>query len=283
MPDTPAPAAYILGHSPQEMARLELQARLIAPISRRFLETAGITAGMRVLDVGCGVGDLTFLAAELVGPTGLVLGADRVPTALAVARQRAAAASLKQVTFVEGDPAVMTFSAPFDPPFDAVIGRYVLQFQPDPAAMLRALAGHLRPGGVLLFHELDWGGLSSYPPVPSFEACIRWGQEAMRLHGAETEMGRKLFAAFLAAGLEPPCLLQETQIAGLPACREWLTMFASLIETLLPEIERQGLATAAQIDRATLVERISAEASRTGSTISGPTQVGAWVRCGERD
>jgi ubiquinone/menaquinone biosynthesis C-methylase UbiE len=76
------------------LARLNAQARLIDPITRRFLKEAGVVSGMRVLDVGSGAGDVALLAAELVGTTGEVLGVDRSSEALSTASARAAAASL---------------------------------------------------------------------------------------------------------------------------------------------------------------------------------------------
>jgi SAM-dependent methyltransferase len=77
------------------------------------------------------------------------------PTAVAAARARAGARSLRNVSFLEGDPTGMAFERPFD----AVVGRYVLMFHPDPPAALRALARHLRPGGVMVFYESDWEGV----------------------------------------------------------------------------------------------------------------------------
>ena len=68
---------YALGHSDQELDRLAVQARLIDPITRRFFRDAGIVSGMRVLDVGSGSGDTAFLAANLVGDTGQVVGRPR--------------------------------------------------------------------------------------------------------------------------------------------------------------------------------------------------------------
>src|SRR5215813_8464359 len=130
---TDAKSEYILGHSEREIARLKAQASELDPITRRLLREAGISPGMRVLDVGSGAGDVAFLAAELVGTSGEVVGIDLAPAAIDVARSRAVALSLENVTFAEGDPAAMSF----DQPFDAVIGRYVLQFQKDPAAALR--------------------------------------------------------------------------------------------------------------------------------------------------
>lgn len=158
---------YVLGHSNREFERLSAQARIIDPITRTMLNQAGVAPGMRVLDVGSGAGDVAFLAAELVGAMGEIVGVDRAAPAVAAARRRAAERPLHNVSFRVGDPSELSFERPFD----AVVGRYVLQFQPDPAAMLRNLAVHLRPGGVIVFHELDWEGARSFPPSPTYDRC----------------------------------------------------------------------------------------------------------------
>jgi SAM-dependent methyltransferase len=265
---------YVLGHSDREIERLIAQAQLIDPITERFLREAGLAPGMRVLDVGTGAGDVAFLAADIVGADGAVVGVDRVSTALEVAQARAAAKSLGSVTFINGDPAAMMF----DRPFDAVIGRYFLQFQQDPASMVRKLAGQLSPGGLIAFHEIDWGGVGSFPAVPTFERCCRWGLETMRLHGTESRMGAKLHATFVGAGLPPPTMRLEAPIGGVPVLLPWLHMFKEFIRTLLPEMERWGVATAAEVGIETLVERISTEANASSSVIYGHSQIGAWVR-----
>src|SRR5262249_23490092 len=71
------PAPYVFGHSQVELRRLAYQAALIEPVTRLLLVEAGVTSGMRVLDVGTGRGDVAILVAELVGETGSVVGVDR--------------------------------------------------------------------------------------------------------------------------------------------------------------------------------------------------------------
>jgi SAM-dependent methyltransferase len=265
---------YVLGHSDREIERLKTQARLIDPITQRFFREAGIIPGMRVLDVGTGAGDVAFLAAEIVGDNGEVVGVDRVPAALEAARARASARSLRNVIFREGDPGEMTFERPFD----AVIGRYVLQFQKDPATMLRLIAGHVRPGGVVTFHEIDWSGLGSFPPTPTYDRCCRWGVDTLRLHGTETRMGFKLHSTFVAAGLAPPSMRMEALIGGGANSAALLQLLAELVATLLPEMERLRVATAADVGVETLVERMRNEAIATSSVIFGHYQIGAWSR-----
>jgi 2-polyprenyl-3-methyl-5-hydroxy-6-metoxy-1,4-benzoquinol methylase len=80
---------YALGPSPYEIQRLRNQGAMLRPITERLLRNAGIAAGMRVLDLGCSAGDVSMLAAELVGPEGSIVGIDRSQDVLEVAKERA--------------------------------------------------------------------------------------------------------------------------------------------------------------------------------------------------
>ena len=265
---------YALGHSDRELERLSAQARLVDPITRQLLLEAGIGLGMRVLDVGSGAGDVAFLLAELVGESGEVVGVDRARGALAVARARADEDSRRNVSFLEGDPTRMAFERGFD----AVVGRYVLQFQPDPVAALRALARHLQPGGIVAFHELDWDGVRSFPPSPTFDRCCGWIVETLRMLGAETRMGIKLHSTFVAAGLPAPSMRLGAVVGGGANSADCLELVTDLVETLLPDMERLGVATAADIGVDTLSERITHEVISSDSVIVGRSEIGAWSR-----
>jgi SAM-dependent methyltransferase len=266
--------AYVLGHSGREIERLKAQARLIDPITKRFFREAGIVPGMRVLDVGSGAGDVAFLVADMVGETGGVVGVDRVPAAIDAARVRSSARSVRNVEFQTGDPAEMTFDAPFD----AVIGRYVLQFQKDPAATLRKLVGHVRSAGLVVFHEIDWSGLASFPPAPIFDRCSRWGLETLRLHGTETRMGSKLHSTFVEAGLAAPSMRLEALIGGGANSADVLRIMSDLITTLLPEMERLGVVTVSEVGAETLFDRMKRESIAGTNLLVGHFQIGAWTR-----
>ncbi|HEU5256534.1 MAG TPA: methyltransferase domain-containing protein [Vicinamibacterales bacterium] len=264
---------YALGHSNRELDRLSAQARLIDPITRQFFREAGITRGMRVLDVGSGAGDVALLLAELIGNTGEVVGVDRAPRALAVARARADLR--RNVSFREGDPARITFERGFD----AVVGRYVLQFQPDPVAMLRALTRHLHPGGIVAFHELDWDGARSFTSSSqTYDQCCRWIVETLRMLGAETRMGIKLHSTFVGAGLPAPSMRLEAVVGGGVNSADCLKLVTDLMETLLTDMGRLGVATAADIGIETLSDRIRREVISSNSVIVGRSEIGAWTR-----
>jgi ubiquinone/menaquinone biosynthesis C-methylase UbiE len=104
-----------------------MQAELFDKFIRRLLEDAGLTSGMRVLDVGSGAGDAAFAAADIVGPTGAVVGVDVDPSVLAKARARAEKAGRGNVAFLEGE----CRSLAIDGQFDAVVGRLVLMYVGD--------------------------------------------------------------------------------------------------------------------------------------------------------
>jgi SAM-dependent methyltransferase len=272
--DCDSTQAYVLGHSDRELARLGVQARVSDPITRRFFREAGLAPGMRVLDVGSGAGDVAFLAADLVGESGTIVGVDRSLTAVEKARTRADAGSRRNVFFLEGDPADMTF----DEPFDAVIGRFVLPFQPDPAHMLRKLAGHLRPGGLIVFHESDIDGYRSSPPSPIYDTCCRWIVETGPLADFDARTGMKLHSHFVSAGLPAPSMRLEAVLGGDRNGLDCLRLVEGLVDILSPHMVRLGIATAEEIGLETLMERMTKEALARGSVIVGRFEIGAWTR-----
>ena len=125
--------AYSLGASESELARLDAQAASIAKPTALFLRSAGIAPGMRVLDLGTGLGHVAFQISDLVGPTGSVVAIDQGPAMLAVAERRRVAADIENIRFVRADARTFRDGAAFD----AVVGRLILFHVPDPVAVVR--------------------------------------------------------------------------------------------------------------------------------------------------
>lgn len=263
---------YALGHAEAELRRLSTQARLIDPITRRFLEAARITKGMRILDIGSGAGDVAFLCGELVGPTGEVVGTDLALAAVERAELRARNAGSGTISFRHGDPAELNF----DEPFDAIVGRYVLQFMPDPAQSLRRIVRHLRPGGVVVFHELDWDGARSSPPSPTYDKVCGWLSRTIEGAGAQVRLGARLASLFEEAGLPSPVLRLEAVISSGPRAVDVVRLVTDLVETQLPTMERLGIASASQVEPLTLADRILSEIGAVG-TLMGRSEIGAWT------
>jgi ubiquinone/menaquinone biosynthesis C-methylase UbiE len=206
---------YVCGHSARELRRLEVQADFYEDITRRFLLRAGLAAGMRVLDLGCGVGDVAFIAAEIVGPAGSVVGIDRSAEAIEWATTRARERTAPVPAFHVGEIDHVALE-----PVDALIGRFVLMHQPDPARALKRAARCVRPGGVVAVLEshLDaWvTGVHSHPHSQSYERAIGWMMKLIRAAGAHTDMGLRLRPTFIDAGLPAPRLCFASRVEGGP-------------------------------------------------------------------
>lgn len=95
--------AYVMGHTDRERRRLSLQASVINSLTVSFLRRAGISAGMHVLELGCGVGEVSLIAARLVGPCGRLHGLDLDPAALEIAQRRVQSAGHRHVCFELAD------------------------------------------------------------------------------------------------------------------------------------------------------------------------------------
>jgi SAM-dependent methyltransferase len=256
---------YVLGHSEHELARLARQAKLVGPVTRALLVEAGIGSGMRVLDVGTGRGDVALIAAELVGEEGFVVGVDLAPAAIAVAQERAAVLTLRNVSFRQGDPADLEY----EQPFDAVVGRYVLQFMPDPSATLRRLAANVVPGGVIAFHEIDWTGYRSFPVVEIWDRACRLVIETVAAAGMETQMGQKLPLVFADAGLEAP-MVRMSSVVGSSGSRgdDAVTRLVGLVKTLRP----------GDLDPDSLEDQLRSEIAARNSFVQSSSDVTAWSR-----
>jgi ubiquinone/menaquinone biosynthesis C-methylase UbiE len=267
----PEPAHYVLGHSDQELARLERQAEIFSVETREWLRRAGLKTGMRVLDVGCGVGDVSIIAAEMVGSTGSVVGIDNAAVALPLASARAKRAGYDWLRFAEAD----LFDYAPAAKYDAIIGRFILMHVPDPSSALSHLCGLLEEGGVVTFIEMDISETAAVPPMPLLEKVIDWITQTYRRVGAEPDMGNKLYATFRAAGLTPR-LSGVTRIESGPNSIVYPFAAQSLF-SLLPAMERLGIASAAEVGIETLADRLRAEAIAGDHCILMPRLVGAWA------
>ena len=256
MAESSSDRAYTMGRSKEETERLIQQSGLYEDITGRLLRDAGLFTGMKVLDIGSGAGDVAFAAAELVGSEGEVLGVDMNPEILETARTRAQAAGLTNVQFVAGD--AQTLGLPND--FDALIGRLVLMYLPDPVATLKQLATHLRPGGIVAFQEVDFTTYSSIarPDTPMMNQLAEWGVEVFRRSGANVGMGLDLYSTFVDAGLPEPSL-QYTAPVGGPEAWIGYQFIANAFRSILPLLERFGIATAEEVDLETLAQQLRAE------------------------
>lgn len=263
---------YVLGSNNAEHARLTRQAGTLAPYTERLFRDAGVSNGQRVLDVGSGVGDVALLAASLVGSAGSVLGIDRDAIALGKARARAATARTANITFHETDLADLRIEGQFD----AIVGRFVLMFLPDPVATLKSLAEHLRPGGVIVFQEPSWASFFALAgDLPLHTACADVLCNTFRRAGARPDMPLTLYRGFVECGFQSPGMRVEVPTANNDDGRRWLH---DLIVTLRPKFTELEIATETIGAFDTLAARLESELTSTRSYAPLVGLVGAWAR-----
>ena len=266
------PTEYALGHSDRELDRLSMQAQVFDPFTRQMFREARLGSGMRVLDVGCGSGDVAFLAAQLVGRSGCVIGVDRTPAAIIRATARAESQRISNVHFMEGDPTQMNF----DEDFDALVGRLILMYYPDPVDALRKLLRHLRPGGIVAFQEVDSSGCKSHPISPTYQRCVDWIIQTFRATGAQQKIGLELHGIFQSAGLPAPTLRLDAAVGAGPDTPAY-KMLPEIVRSLLPAMERLGIATSAEVEVESLALRIREEVVANNGIVISPSLIGAWA------
>jgi ubiquinone/menaquinone biosynthesis C-methylase UbiE len=264
---------YVLGSHPEELARLDHQAAVIERPTRLLLQAAGLAPGMRVLDLGTGLGHVARIAGELVGAHGAVVGVDRSADALAVAQHRCLKAGESHVTFVEGDVASWRGTDPFD----AVVGRLVLFHLPDPIAIVRHHLQNLRPGGLVAAIDFDIGAVRTEPRVPFIAEVVRWIDEAFSAGGASPRIGARLASILARSGVRDVTTF-GVQAYLQPHDPSGAALLVGVVRSLAPIIVDRGIATAAQLDLDHLDARLTEAVRHHDAVVLPPTVVGAWGR-----
>ncbi|HEY7307636.1 MAG TPA: methyltransferase domain-containing protein [Bryobacteraceae bacterium] len=267
------PSAYVMGHDDRERRRLVLQASILNPFTDHLLRRAGISAGMRVLDIGCGVGDVSLLAAHIVGRGGRVTSLDFDGQALKTLKERAEAEALGNIECVKGN--VHDWDS--GRRFDAVIGRHILIHSKNPLDVLQRSAGMLQPRGLAAFHEYDFSVMHrAWPPTPlrdrTMEVFDRFFEVA-----CFSNMGSRLWTLLVDAGFENPDCRAEYPIDGGSDSLhfEW---FVESLRSILPRAIALGIVREGEIGIDTLEERLRAENRATKSCVPAPTMIGAFAR-----
>ena len=171
---------------------------------------------------------------------------------------------------------MQTLDLPTD--FDAVIGRLVLTYIPEPAAILQHLAARLRPGGILAFQEVDFSLYRSIdcPETPLMNQLVEWGLAVFERSGANGGMGLDLYGAFVDAGLPEPVLQYVAPLGGLSSWGGYLFM-ESAFRSLVPLMDQFGIAAPETVDVDTLAERLRAEVVASKRPLLLPPHVTAWA------
>lgn len=189
---------YFLGYQQNEQQRLQQQAQLLAHDSAWLFDQIGLAAGAHVVEFGCGPQGCLDLLAARVGPTGRVIGVERSPETVTLARKFIADSQLLNVEVLHGDARATGLSPAT---FDLVTARLVLVNVPRPEEIVAEAVALVRPGGWVAFHEVDWAACLCDPPSPAWDDLIALMHNYAALNGIDLWVGRKTPRLLRAAGL----------------------------------------------------------------------------------
>jgi SAM-dependent methyltransferase len=262
-------SSYVIagGHVGRE--RLRVLSRVMAPTTHALLARVGVAPDARCLDVGCGGGDVTVVLAAMV-PDGSVVGVDFDPVKIAAAREEAAARGVANVEYREADLAAVTSG---DERFDLIYVRFVLSHLTDPAGALRGLVGCLAPGGALVAEDIDIDGALCWPPSPAFDQARALYAATVRSRGADPQLGLRLPALLLDAGLADVDV-EVVQPAALWGDAKRIQLLT--LEATADSMVAAGLATSDEI--AGIASELAAYIDRPDTLASTARTIQSWGR-----
>lgn len=258
--------AYVIAGGKEGKERLDLLSDAMRATTLELLDSAGLKTGDRCLDAGCGGGHVALDMARIVGSTGHVTGIDFDPHVLELARADAREAKADNVEFVNVD------ASNFDGgPFSFIHARYLLSHVSAPDRVFARLKALLAPGGRIAIEDIDMSGSFCHPPEPAQDKFQAVYTEAVRRGGADANLGRRLPAIALAAGLSDARwrVFQPVYASG-----PYKRMTAVTMQMIGGSLLRYGLATEAEIEA--LVQRLKAFADNPSTLAAFPRMVQVW-------
>lgn len=173
-------------------------------------------AGMALLDVGCGPGNISADLARRVRP-GRVLAIDREEDVLDEARALAAEQNVSNIEFRVGD----VYELDLDHAFDVVHAHQVLQHLSDPVRALVEMRRVRTLDGVVAVRDADYGAMTWYPPDPRMDRWLELYREIARTNDAEPDAGRQMLAWAQAAGFTDITASASVWCYATPEDRRW--------------------------------------------------------------
>lgn len=223
--------------------------------TQRLLTDCGIKKGMRVLDVGCGSGDLSIMASEMVGDSGEVVGFDISEDALAIARNAVKEKHNSIAQFIHADINELPDNIG---KFDAIIGRRVLMYLSDAAQGIDNLLSCLAANGKMVFQESDCMALSfCAEAMPLHTKVLTWMWNTVEKEGGNIYIGRQLYSLMKNAKLNIVLMRAEAILHTYESGSD-LGWVAKMMESRMIS---QGVVTAEEMDTNTLENRLQLELS----------------------
>ena len=266
---------YTVGDGVTDKRRLHQFSSIFRPTTMALLDRVGIPLGTSCLEVGCGIGDVTFELARRVGALGRVVGMDIDAARIADARKEAAEDGLHNVEFRLADIRTYREKAENDkstPEFGVIYSRFVLDHFSDPGKVIGTMRDMLVPGGVLIAECVDYSAWYCVPSLPAFDRVLKLHEE-LRLHtGGYTDMGARLPVLFLEADLSgiEISIFQYMQLAG--PFKQWV--LSTLTKERAEWMIALDLTTREEIDQ--LIAELAAHSENPRTAMGTPRFMQVW-------
>jgi SAM-dependent methyltransferase len=260
---------YVIRGGVEGKKRLEVLAQAMWPTTSRLLERAGLAAGMRCLDLGCGGGDVTLELARHVGPSGEATGLDMDKTKLELARETALARGLRNTRFRQADIGAWDDERAYD----LIYCRFLLTHLSDPAPVLARMWQAARAGGSVVVEDIDFTGSFCHPACTAYERYLQLYRMVVARRGGDADIGPKLYGLARRAGWRDVQVdvVQPTFVAG-PGKQIALLTLVNVADAILEE----RLATEPELE-ATLDE-LARFSDAPDTLVSLPRVFQIWAR-----
>ena len=184
----------------EEMTRLQTQAEEFSSSTEESMMKLGIKPDMKVVDIGCGTGSVSFMISPMVGELGRVVGVDSNQYAINYCNEIARSQGILNAKFIISDATSLDFESHT---FDISYSRFLFQHVKDASQALSEMVRVTKPGGVVMVEDCDLFTWLLYPKNESVSKLWHWYESIQLERGTDPEIGRKLYAMFLDEGLEP--------------------------------------------------------------------------------
>ena len=233
---------YMLATGEKAVSRLDLSERIFGPATRHLLSAVGLCSGMRVAEVGCGIGITARWMSTEVSPGGSVVGVDSSSEQLHIGAKSAAEAGTTNLAFREGN--AYETGLPRDS-FDLVYSRFLLCHLADPLKALAEMSSLLQRGGILVCEDHDDGGIFTEPATHAYQRLVEISDAVNRSHGLDSYIGLKLPRLFGEGGFRQ----QEVKVNQIALLRGVEKRFWELtLREAAPAILAAGASTLEELD-----------------------------------
>jgi SAM-dependent methyltransferase len=228
---------YALGGTLTEQTRLLAQAQGLAPHAKWLLDHISVEPGSRAVDIGCGPIGIMDLLSVRVGPNGKVVGIEREPRFVDMARTELKSRGLRNVEVIRADVLKTGLEKNAH---DIVHERLILINLPPASqdALLGEMLSLLKPGGVIALQEFDSASYVCYPEHPSWTLLLDIWNESFQALGGNEFIGRSLAHRLRSAGAENVKLKVHIEVAEIGEYRR--THLLSLLESMRDQILASG-------------------------------------------